>query len=152
MFPCFSPTHCGKGNVMDCILKNEGWKWEGMSGLSDEPLSGDLQNIVTMEEMRSNCTVLHHHGKIKSKSCDSHQEDFICLKSAKFFQQNQVIPDFTADNLTCPDSYPEVPGNIQMVLFPDQPELMCPGEKVKYECNSGGINVRQVSSICLFKI
>ena len=90
---------------------------------------------------------LHNHGKIKSKSCENHQEDFICLKSAQFFQQNQVIPDFIADNLTCPDSYPEVPGNIQMVLFPEQPELMCPGEKVKYECNSGGINVRQVSII-----
>ena len=73
---------------MDCILKNEGWKWEGMSGLSDDPLSGDLQNIIHMEELRSNCTVLHHHGKIKSKSCD-HKEDFICLKSAQFYQQNQ---------------------------------------------------------------
>ena len=32
-----------------------------------------------------------------------------------------------------------------MSLYADQPELMCPGEKVKYECNSGGINVREVS-------
>ena len=57
-----------------------------------------------------------------------------------------VIADFTADNLTCSDSYPEVPSSIQMSLYADQPELMCPGEKVKYECNSGGINVREVSN------
>ena len=33
-----------------------------------------------------------------------------------------------------------------MSLYADQPELMCPGEKVKYESNSGGINVREVSN------
>ena len=85
----FRPTHCGNGNVMDCIMKNEGWKWEGSSGLPDKPLSGDLQSIIHLEEMKSNCTVLHHHGKIKSKNCNDQDEDFVCLKSAQFYQQNQ---------------------------------------------------------------
>ena len=79
---------------MDCILKNEGWKWEGMSGLSDDPLSGDLQNVIYMEQLQSNCTVLHHHGKIKSKSCDGHTEDFICLKSAQFYHHIRALKAF----------------------------------------------------------
>ena len=74
---------------MDCIMKNEGWKWEGSSGLPDVSLSGDLQNYVHMEKMQSICSVYHHHGKIKSKDCNNHQEEFICLKSSQFYQQNQ---------------------------------------------------------------
>ena len=36
-----------------------------------------------------------------------------------------------------------MPGSVQMILSSEQPELMCPGEKVTYECNVGGINVRE---------
>ena len=37
------------------------------------------------------------------------------------------------------------PAEAKMIVSPDQPITMCPGDKAVYECDAGGINVRFVS-------
>lgn len=53
-----------------------------------------------------------------------------------------------ATNLTCPDTYPAVPSGIKMVVNSSeaQPLIMCPGQRVRYWCDAGGINVREVGA------
>ena len=37
------------------------------------------------------------------------------------------------------------PAEAKMIVSPDQPVTMCPGDKAVYDCDAGGINVRYVS-------
>ena len=54
-----------------------------------------------------------------------------------------AVPNVRSDTFLCGE--PVVPPQeANMLLHADQPILMCPGKKAKYECNAGGINVRYV--------
>ena len=55
------------------------------------------------------------------------------------------MPNYVSGTITCPMPPDEPPGESKMVISPDQPDVMCPGEKAVYDCNAGGINVRFVS-------
>ena len=55
------------------------------------------------------------------------------------------MPNYISGTITCPMPPDEPPEESKMIISPDQPDVMCPGEKAVYDCNAGGINVRFVS-------
>lgn len=54
-------------------------------------------------------------------------------------------PEFVSGTFTCPIPVPSVPSDVSFQPVPDedQPILMCPGSKAKYECNVGILNIRE---------
>ena len=56
-----------------------------------------------------------------------------------------AVPNYVSGTLTCPMPPNAPPAEAKMIVSPDQPITMCPGDKAVYECDAGGINVRFVS-------
>lgn len=56
-----------------------------------------------------------------------------------------AVPHFYSGTLTCPLPPDEPPPEALMAISAEQPDLMCPGKKARYDCAAGGIDVRYVS-------
>ena len=147
-----SPKSCN--SIQSCILTNDDWKWKGFPGKSDTALSKEQESLFGGIQVNAGQKCMeftsHYYAQkdiIQSRDCSGPLKNLlVCVKIADFkLKINAVPPDHNFGTFTCPtDSYPEVPEGTLMQVGADQPELMCPGKKVGYECNAGGINVRQV--------
>ena len=127
-------------------MTNDDWKWEGYPGKSDTGLSKEQGSFFGIEVIAGEKCIEFTNSDIRSQDCSGTLKNpLICVKNAAKLKINVVSPDHNFGTFTCPtDSYPEVPAGTLMQVGDTQPELMCPGKKVGYECNAGGINVRQV--------
>ena len=56
-----------------------------------------------------------------------------------------AVPNYVSGTITCPVPPNDPPEEAKMIVSPDQPITMCPGDKAVYDCDAGGINVRYVS-------
>ena len=56
-----------------------------------------------------------------------------------------AVPNYVSGTITCPVPPNDPPAEAKMIVSPDQPVTMCPGDKAVYDCDAGGINVRYVS-------
>ncbi len=69
------------------------------------------------------------------------------IPNTRFLQTISAAPDAIADEVIC-GVPPDAPASSNMILDDSdkQPDLMCPGTKAVYKCNTDGLNVRQVIS------
>ena len=124
-----------------------------MGGGSTPPLDISISHGAAVRDFEvdepSNCVALKTSDlKLKDKDCQSKKAFSVCTI---FFGgigigASIAVPNVRSDTFLCGD--PVVPPpEAKMVLQAEseQPILMCPGEKAKYECDAGGINVRQVT-------
>ena len=131
-------------------MTNDDWKWKGFPGQYDTSLSKQQESFFQIQVIAGEkCMEFTNSDNIRSRDCNGPlKHPVICVKNAALLLINAVTPDHSFGTFTCPtDSYPEVPAGTLMQVGDTQPELMCPGKKVGYECNAGGINVRQVKNL-----
>lgn len=129
-------------------MQADGWIWKGGGSVPSIEIDPSHQAAVTELKINSKekCVKLKKDHKLDDKKCD---EDHLVIcavnKGAAGFGSSIAVPQYTSGTITCPLPPPDAPTSALMALSADQPELMCPGERALYECDAGGINVRQVS-------
>ena len=139
------PTLECKG-FMDC-LNDDGWYWLG--GGSTPPMDISISHGAAVNDLDindpTNCVMLKTKDlKLKDEKCESKKAFSVCtiFFGGVGIGASIAVPTARSDTFLCPE--PVIPPvEAKMKLQTEQPILMCPGEKAKYECDAGGINVRQ---------
>ena len=134
---------------MDCI-NDDGWFWLG--GGSTPPMDiaishGAAVNKFEVDEP-SNCVVLKTKDlELRDKKCQSKKALSVCtifFGGGVGIGASIAVPNVRSDTFLCPEPITPPPeAKMKLQSDSEQPILMCPGQKAKYECDAGGINVRQ---------
>ncbi len=82
------------------------------------------------------------NGALKDKDCGSSAAQVCTINyGMQGLGASIVVPAYFAGTITCPLPPDTPPAEAMMEISADQPDLMCPGKKAKYDCAAGGINV-----------
>ncbi len=133
----------------ECMRTPDGWRWLG--GGSVPPLEIDPSHQAAVGEIDINgpkkCVKLKDDSlKLDDKDCDEEHVQICTINyGGSGFGASIAVANYESGTITCPVPPPTPPTEASMAASSDQPALMCPGLKAKYECDAGGVNVRSVS-------
>ena len=133
-------------SVSKCIQTGIKFYWYGSNIFEDEPLTTAHDSYFGQMEVDDESPCFYLKGdKVKDKPCD-HEKKGVCIISYDNLpaKSNAVPKDYSHTEFVC-DTPDPPPGNTLLQVDSEQPNPMCIGDKARYKCNAGGVNVRGVS-------
>ena len=140
--------------VFGCIQTGIKYYWYGGNVFDDLPLTIDHDQYFGEMEVDDESPCFYLKGdKVKDKDCDRHKNGECIISYAnQAGKSNTVTKDYFHTEFICGLLDP-APGYALMVIDADQPDPMCIGDKAKYVCNAGGVNVRSdLTSVDTFAV
>lgn len=133
---CDSFFECGK---------QDGWQWIGGGSVPPMEIEPSHQAAVNQLSVNGNdpCVRLRGGLLLDDRECD---KDYyiMCMINygASGLGESIAVPKYFSNTFTCSVPPDDPPAESNMKVSDDQPALMCPGKKAKFDCDAGGINVR----------
>lgn len=139
--------HCN--GVVNCITTGAGYYWDGGTQKGKVPLTDSIVGFVNQMIVDSDdkCFRKGYGGQLLNEPCDDLHLGYCVFHSDEPLDvslANVVTPQHLPGSFVCPNPG-NAPSSSNFVLSTDLPDPLCIGTKVTYDCDAGGINVRDVS-------